>query len=203
MGHMSKYCLAAGVVSLALAGCSRPAGNAVAPTNAAPAPANAAAAAPASASTDAADAKAFLDGLYAHYKTADSTFDMFGANEAEVFDADTIKLLKDDEKALKGELGTVDGDWLCACQDRVSLRTTVTILSATPTTAKATADFTDTGMPGQEIRHNDFDLVKVNGVWRIHDVTNRGDPSLRTQLTEEIRTLNAPHHGKPNPDEAP
>ena len=182
----------AGLVLMA-AGCKQPAPPAPAPTNAAPAAAatNAAPAAAAPADTaDAADAKAFLDGLYAHYKTSkNNNFNMFDANAKEVFDADTIALLKRDEKALNGELGTIDGDWLCDCQDFVSLQATVTVTAATPTTAKASSDFKDTGMPDQGVRHDDFDLVKTPAGWRIHDVTTRGEQSLRTQLTDEIKTL--------------
>jgi hypothetical protein len=192
-------------IAAASGGCKRAA------PSAPPAPANTAAAsnspAPAQASADtadAADAKAFLDGLYAHYKTSkNNTFNMFDANAREVFDDDTIALLKTDEKALNGDLGTIDGDWLCDCQDFVSLQSTVTVGAATPTTAKASADFKDVGMPEQGVRHDDFDLVKTAAGWRIHDVTVRGEKSLRTQLNEEIKTLKTAPKPANAADEAP
>jgi hypothetical protein len=155
---------------------------------------------PPAADASAASAKAFLEGLYAHYKSSENnTFQMFGANEADVFDADTIALLKDDERLLKGELGDIDGDWLCDCQDFVSLKSRVTVRAAAPTTAKAHADFEDVGMPGQGARHADFELVRTNGAWRIHDITTPGEPSLRNTLQTEIARLKV---GKGSPPRA-
>lgn len=204
MRHWTNRWSAAAVltlVALAPAGCNKPApppaANAPAAANAAPP------AAPAVSSGDAADVKAYLDGLYAHYKTSKGdSFQMFGKDEQQVFDPDTIRLLAADMKASKDEPGVLDGDYLCNCQDFESLQTTVTVQSATPTTAKAHADFIDTGMPGDGARHNDFDLVKVNGAWRIHDITESGQPSLRQSLQDEIKTL-AKGPKKNDPDAAP
>ena len=181
-------------------GCKKPAPPAPVPTNAAPA-----AAAPLADAADAADAKAFLDGLYAHYKTSTgNSFNMFDTNEKDVFDPDTIALLKEDLKALKGDLGVIDGDWLCDCQDFVSLQATVTVTAATPTTAKANSDFKDTGMTEQGMRHDDFDLVKTPAGWRIHDVTVRGQQSLRAQVSDEIKSLKAgAANAASSKDEAP
>ena len=69
-------------LAIALAACQKSASNA--PASAPPVETNSppvAAAATPAASGDAADAKAFLDGLYAHYKTSkDNTFAPFDAN---------------------------------------------------------------------------------------------------------------------------
>jgi hypothetical protein len=188
-------------LGLALAGCNKPA-PAAAP--AAP-PAAAPIAPPAIDATAAAEAKAFLDSLYAHYKTnKNNSFSPMGDNVAQVFDADTIKLLADDAKALKGELGEIDGDYLCDCQDFETITATVAVQAATPTTAKATADFT----VFDQKHHNEFDLVKVNGVWRVHDVRERdsADPaalSLRETLEKELKDLVSHPATKGKGDEAP
>jgi hypothetical protein len=186
----------AAVGAVCLAGCEKPA-----PPPAA-APANTVA--PAPAANDAADAKAFLEGLYAHYRSSkDNHFEPFGANEKDVFDADTVALLDQDAKAMKGEVGVLDGDWLCACQDFESIVATINVKQASPTAATATADFSDVGMPGQGRRHADFDLSKTGGVWRVHDVTVQGDEgSLRAMLQGEIKSL-AKGGKANNPDEAP
>jgi len=174
-----------------------------------PADAPSASAAPAPAALasgpDADAAKAFLEGLYAHYRTdKDNTFQMFDKDTKAVFDADTARLLADDTKALKGELGEIDGDWLCNCQDFTSLQATIAVQSATPTTAKATADYHDTGDPTRPPDHDSFDLVKTNGVWRIHDITVRGEPlSLRATLQKEISDLAHGGGAPANADEAP
>jgi hypothetical protein len=73
-------------------------------TNLAVAPA---APAPLADTADAADAKAFLESLYAHYKTGKDSFQMFDANKRDVFDADMVALLVADQKALKGK-------WACS-----------------------------------------------------------------------------------------
>ncbi len=200
--------LSALAVSVLLAGCSKPApanapvSNAAAANTAAPVPA-----APPNADTkDAADAKAFLEGLYAHYKSNNNNnFNMFDTNAKDVFDPAMIKLLADDAKVLHGE-PAFDGDFLCNCQDFVSIQATITVQWATPTEGRATADFIDTGMPSQPPRHNIFDLVKTGGVWRIHDITDPSDPtqpSLRTGLLASLSASKT--SGKPasDPNEAP
>jgi hypothetical protein len=188
---------AALALALALAACQQPASNGA--TTPAPVETNTAAMAPAApaaapSSGDAADAKAFLDGLYAHYKTSkDNTFAPFDT-KAGVLDGDTIALMKADEKALKGDVGDIDGDWLCDCQDFESITATVTVQSATPTSAKATAlfhDTIDTGAP----KRDTFDLVKTPAGWRIHDMGTPDQPSLRKVLEDEIARLKV--GGKP------
>jgi hypothetical protein len=140
--------------------------------------------------TDAGQVQAFLTGLYAHYLSSkNDTFDMFGANKTEVFDADTLALLADDKKALKDELGDVDGDLLCDCQDFVSLKSQIVVQSATPTDAEASADVQDIGMPGLTPRHILFKLTKSGGAWRIHDIKAGAQDWLRTTLAEEIKNL--------------
>jgi hypothetical protein len=145
---------------------------------------------------DATDAKAFLDGLYAHYKNSkNSTFQPFDENVREVLDADTIALMDADTKALKGEVGDIDGDWLCDCQDYESLTATITVQSATPTAAKATSVFHDKIDAGAAPKRDTFDLVETPAGWRIHDMGTADQPSLRRVLQDEIARLKA--GGKP------
>jgi len=178
----------------ALGACQKPV-----PANTAMPAANAApAAAPAAVeSADAAAAKAFLDGLYVHYKTYSATATTWApmdANVKEVFDPEMVALLAADTKALKGELGGIDGDWLCDCQDWGSLVAKVTVLSANATTAKATADIHDTKVQDDHPRHDTFDLVKTADGWRIHDMGTADQPSLRAVLTKEIADLKSGKH---------
>jgi hypothetical protein len=173
--------------ALVLAGCNKPApGSAPASTAAAPQQA-----ASAAATDDSAAAKAFLEGVYTHYKTAPKDSPPFDITSTAVVDPELAQLIKDDNKALKGDVGVLDSDWMCNCQDFVSIRATIAVQSATASTAKATADVVDTGMTGADAkpRRINFDLAKVNGQWRIHDVRNPGQPSLREALTKEIADL--------------
>jgi hypothetical protein len=178
---------------IAISACHKAATNtstgvAAANVAAAPAPASAA-----PTSTDAADVKAFLEALYAHYKTSssNSTFQPFDANAGGVLDGDTIALMKADQNALKGELGDIDGDWLCDCQDYQSITATIAVVSVTPTTAKATADFHDVEDTSPKPHHDTFDLVKTPAGWRIHDMGTADQPSLRKVLQDEIAKLKA------------
>jgi len=179
-----------GAAAIILAGCQKAAPNAAAEpsgvvSNTA-APTNAATA-PGAASTDAADVKAFLDGVYAHYKSSNNNnFQPFDANGKEVLDAGAIALLKADQKVMKGEVGAIDTDWLCDCQDFNSIVATVTVQSATPTEAKATSDFHDPQDTTDKPGHDTFDLVKTADGWRIHDMGTRDQPSLRKVLQDEI-----------------
>jgi hypothetical protein len=186
---------------VAIAGCRRAAASGETPQ---PISANTAQAPAGATSRDAADAKAFLDGLYGHYKTSkDNNFQPFDGNIKEVLDLDTIALMDADQTALKGELGDIDGDWLCDCQDFESITATVTVQSATPTSAKATSVFRDSQYADRPPGRDTFDLVKTPAGWRIHDMGTADQPSLRRVLTDEIARLKA--GGKPasGPDEAP
>jgi hypothetical protein len=185
--------------ALALSACQKgaPAANATnpAPVSMNSAPANAAPAGPAPVAAtgqDADSAKAFLDGLYAHYKASSSTGTTWApmdANIKDVFDADMVRLMAADTKALKGDLGEIDGDWLCDCQDWGSIAATVTVTEAGPTAAKAMAVFHDTQVSDEGPRRDTFDLVKTPAGWRIHDMGTSSDPSLRSVLTKEIADL--------------
>jgi hypothetical protein len=183
---------------LAIGGCQKAA------TNASNSAANAATSAPANAApvatnsppveaTAEADVTAFLNGVYDHYKTSkNNNFQPFEGNAKEVLDADTAALMKADQKALKGQgVGAIDSDWLCDCQDFESIAAKVTVQSATPTEAKATVEFRDTQMTGDDAkpRHDTFDLVKTPDGWRIHDMGTADQPSLRKVLQDEIAQL--------------
>ncbi len=194
---------AIGLAALALAACQKapvPAANAapaaanitVTSTVAPPPPATASGTGP-----DADAAKAFLDGVYAHYKSSDAGGVTWSPLDPKVFDADMVKLMAADTKALKGDVGIMDGDWLCDCQDWGSIAATVTVTSASPTEAKAVAVFQDTQIKDATASRNTFDLVKTPDGWRIHDMGTASDPSLRGALTKEIADLKS---GKPADD---
>jgi hypothetical protein len=196
---MARFALVIGLAAAAALGACQ---KAASPANTAVANSAPAAAPAAADSADAAAAKAFLEGLYAHYKTysaTQTTWAPMDANVKEVFDPDMVALLAADTKALKGELGEIDGDWICDCQDWGSLAATVTITSASPTAAKAVADFHDTQVADAKPRRDTFDLVKTADGWRIHDMGTADQPSLRAVLTKEIADLKS-GKGKPQSD---
>jgi hypothetical protein len=191
---MGRYLsgLAVTAAVLALIGCQKapPSTSNAAPATPAPVATNAAPASASAATSDAADVKAFLDGVYAHYKTgANNTFQALDANAPEVFDADTIALMKADTAALHGEVGDLDGDPICQCQDFGSIQAAITVQSATPTTATATANFKDVSFADAKPQRDTFDLTKTSAGWRIHDIHTADSPSLRKMLQAEVAKL--------------
>jgi len=85
----------------------------------------------------------------------------------------------------------MDGDPLCDCQDFESITAAVTVESATATAAKASAMLTDTMEKSAAPKKISFDLVKTPDGWRIHDLGDTAQPSLRKALTDEIAQLKA------------
>jgi len=182
MNRYSIAAVAALAAALALVGCHKAAAPAA---NAAPAAANVAPA-QAAPTTDAAGARAFLDSLYARYKSSkNNTFDIYGKDAPSVFDPDTLALLQADKAALNGTAGATGADMVCTCQEFTSLSATVTIVSITPTTARAGVDFHDAGQT--ENNHSDYDLAKTPDGWRVHDIHTFGDPSFRASLNQDIK----------------
>jgi len=144
--------------------------------------------APAAPASDADDVKAFLAGLYAHYQSSKAPlFDPYDADAARVFDRDTLALLKAEKAAMKGEVGALDADSICMCQDFGSLRATITVTSTTATTATANADLRDVGFKDDSARRNTFDLVKTPAGWRVHDIHSKDQASFRQSLSDDIK----------------
>ena len=90
--------------------------------------ANSVAAAP-----DAASARTFVEKLYSHYPSNPNrkVFDPTGKNVSEVFDPGMIAAFREDARLANGEVGFVEADPLCQCQDDSGLKPTV--LSVTMT----------------------------------------------------------------------
>jgi hypothetical protein len=193
-----------------MAACQKAAGpvsNAAAtPTNAAAPTSNAAVAntALAAASSDAADAKAFVESLYTHYgkgESETSNWAPFDADAPKVLDPSLAALFKAYDKAMNGELGDIEDDWICQCQDWEKINATVVVDSATSTTAKVRSTFQDTA-DHVGPKHDTFDLVKTPDGWRIHDMGADNDKSLRAVLEKAIAEAKA-HPPAPDNDAAP
>src|SRR5437773_5937926 len=156
----------------------------------------AAMAAAASNAAEVASARAFLRALYAHYERNDSFAILGDKEEPEYFAADTLKLLRENTRLLQGEVGDIEVDPVCVCQDSAGLKATIgDVVMTGPASARATVLLKDTGSPkfSSEIR---FDLVFERGKWRIQDLgwkdkQYRPLASYRAALIKENRTLSA------------
>jgi hypothetical protein len=138
-------------------------------------PAAAAAATAAPAATPAQSPRAFVDDLYGRYKN-DPDFSPF-AQQEQWFAPDLLAAMKEDERLTpEGEIGAIDADPICSCQDTSGMEAQVAGVEQTsPTTAVATVNLW-VGTPDQ--RPLKLDLVAVSGQWRVHDIHGGGDDSF-------------------------
>jgi hypothetical protein len=90
-------------------------------------------ASPVAAAADAAGARAFAEKLYSHYPSNPNgiEFDPTGKNAREVFDPGLIAAFREDARLARGEVGFVDADPLCQCQDDSGLKPKVVSVRVT------------------------------------------------------------------------
>lgn len=170
-----KFTIVALVVGAALAvtACSKPAAAPDAPS------ASASVAAPAVA-TAPADPKAFLTSIYAHYDGTQMSFSPFDAPEA-YFDPEMLSLMDANDRATPdGEVGALDGDPICDCQDYQKLSADIEIKSVADKSASAEVTLHDKGVAKPKVLT--YNLSLIGNQWRIHDVSTKDMPSLRRLL---------------------
>ncbi len=130
-------------------------------------------------------ARTFLVELYRHYPTADTpnAFDPTGADGPKVFAPTLLALIRQDQKLAGGEVGALEGDPLCDCQDDSGLRVKIGPVSpAGPGAARAVVTLTFTGHSPAEIRRLVIKLAATRVGWRIADIESDSEPSLRAYL---------------------
>ena len=119
-------------------------------------------------------AQAFTTALYAAYATSDP--DYVGRNPERTFAPELLDLIrKDQANAPPGEVGILDGDPICDCQDYEGLKLAGMKVVETGKD-KARADVT-LSFPS-ETRSMSLDLVARGGEWRVGDVHTEQTPSL-------------------------
>jgi hypothetical protein len=130
-----------------------------------------------------ATATAFLAELYARY-SRDRTWTPLGAEAHRIFSPRLLDLIRRDGMAAEGEVGVLDGDPICACQDSDGLKMqSLTIRAAGPGKARA-----DVGLSFfNDVRELTFDLEDQSGGWRIADVHSDDMPSLAGLLEDDLK----------------
>ncbi len=125
-----------------------------------------------------ATADGFVRGLYEDYGKPDRA-DVLGDGAPDVFAPRLLGLIRADQKAAGGEVGRLDKDPLCDCQDDDGFRLSSVVVVRRPAgRATATVPF---GI-GEVAMVVSLDLVGTRGGWRIADVHNRDMPSLVSLL---------------------
>lgn len=125
------------------------------------------------AAQDLASARTFVEGLYGAYH-GDGP-DYVGRQAKRVFSPALLALIhRDKARTPRGDVGALDGDPICDCQDFEITKVIVTVEPAGAGRATARAQFLNFGKP-QTVR---LDLVVGPGGWRVDDVHTPDTPSL-------------------------
>jgi hypothetical protein len=127
-------------------------------------------------------ARAFVRGLYEAYRHGEP--DYLGARARATFAPQLLALIRHDQATTPaGDVGTIDGDPICDCQDDGGMKVEhVEVAAVAPgrAVARATVKFAADVTPVR------LDLVAWRGQWRVADVHTKAMPSL-------VRLLNATH----------
>jgi Protein of unknown function (DUF3828) len=126
--------------------------------------------------------RAFMERLYASYRNSDySPF----THPEKVFAPRLLAAINEDSRLAQGEVGYLDGDPVCQCQDAAGLKATITQVQMQGMT-KATVRVS-IGLDGYKPRPAEFSLVRAKGGWRIADVSSSAEKSLLNGLEESNR----------------
>jgi hypothetical protein len=143
--------------------------------------------APSARGADLAGARAFVAGLYAHYPAPSGArpFDPTGRSAGAVFDPPMVALLREDTRLAGGEVGAIDSDPLCDCQDDAGLKAKIgSVQPSGASGASVIVDLRFSEASPPEAQRLELSLAIVNGRWRIHDIKTKETPSLRAYLIQ-------------------
>jgi Protein of unknown function (DUF3828) len=129
------------------------------------------------ASTAAESPRAFVERVYAGYRSDD--YNPLNHSER-LFAARLNAAIKEDERLAHGEVGFLDGDPLCNCQDTSGMHSHV--LSINRAGSRATAHVLVTWQGSSDRRDVRLDLVQTGKGWRIADVGTSEELSLLKDL---------------------
>ena len=126
--------------------------------------------------------RAFLERVYANYRKPN--FNPF-AHLDRYFTPRVVAAIREDVRLAKGEVGYLDGDPICQCQDTEGMRAFVTKVIEQGRD-KAMVDVS-IGWPNDKPRPSKFSLVRTRSGWRIADVSSAGEPSFLHAIEESNR----------------
>jgi hypothetical protein len=133
-------------------------------------------------------AEQFIRSIYANYEQNGNGVDIFN-KRIDIPSPALAKLMNQDTSLLKGEVGALDADPICDCQDWDEVKI-IKLQIKLKNTNKTTAHvlFSNCG----ENNINEFDLIQINNNWYIDDIHSSKTPSLRALLEQEIKELSQP-----------
>ncbi|HUO88303.1 MAG TPA: DUF3828 domain-containing protein [Rhizomicrobium sp.] len=143
-------------------------------------------------------ARAFIVKLYSHYPApaGGGNFQPTDKDAPSVFDPGMVALFKEDTRLANGEVGFVDADPICMCQDDSGLKPKIVSVTMNGSAAAtAVVDLVYTGEPKpQKPNLLTLHLVVVNGQWRIYDLSMGDVKSYRSDLAKANKEAAAEHH---------
>ena len=129
-------------------------------------------------------AEAFLRRIYAPYLVGDASVAPTGKVVSTIFDAHLTALIRQDQRNAREEVGALDGDPLCDCQDFEAFEAfTVTIQPIDAGHAKARVGFRN-GTRSVSLRYT---LTLTPSGWRVSDIGSPDLPSLSAYLEKANR----------------
>jgi hypothetical protein len=137
--------------------------------------------------------EAFVERLYAGYRDPDYSP---LARPRRIFAAPLVAAIREDSRLSRDEVGYMDADPLCQCQDPAGLRPTIRAVDRPgrrAATAHVLLDFGATDRRELRLR-----LVRTAAGWRVADVATADEPSLLDSLNRFNRRRLGPsrHSGE-------
>jgi Protein of unknown function (DUF3828) len=130
----------------------------------------------------------YIERLYAAYRNAN--FNPL-AHPQLYFTPRLVAALDEDARLANGEVGYVDGDPVCQCQDPEGLHATVTrVTQKTPSKAEVRVSI---GFTGYVAWPATFILLLTGAGWRIDDVSSADEPSLLRSIEDSNRARRSNH----------
>lgn len=127
--------------------------------------------------------RTFVERLYASYRH-NSEFSPLDEPER-IFAPPLLSAIRADQRLARGEVGFLDGDPLCDCQDTHGMRVRIEAFSANRMRANARLVVRFAGT--HDRRDISLKLVRTVTGWRIADVGTRSEPSLLRGLLASNR----------------
>ena len=128
--------------------------------------------------------RGFMERLYAQYRHSD--YSPFKHPER-VFAPQLLAAINEDSRLARGEVGYLDGDPVCQCQDAAGLKAAVTRVRLQGA-GKATVSVS-IGLQSYKPRLAEFSLIRTKAGWRIADVSSAAEKSLLAGLERSNREL--------------
>jgi len=123
--------------------------------------------------------KSFMARLYSNYRS--TSFSPF-THPDRFFAPRLLAAINEDSKLAHGEVGYLDGDPICQCQDADGMRPSIT--SVTRTSRDKAVVNVSIGWPSDKARPVRFSVVETSRGWRISDVSSADEPSLLRALED-------------------